>query len=288
MTHTRNSSHMHTTLIDCTTLAHHLADSDWLILDCRFNLADTAYGERVYAQGHIPTAHYLHLDHDLSSPITPQSGRHPLPDVDTLGAKLRSIGLKSSSQVVAYDDCGGAMAVRAWCLLRWLGHEAVAVLDGGFPAWQQQQGVLETATPPVVLPGDFQPRLQAGFTVTTAQLLAATHDWQVVDARAPERFRGEKEPIDPVAGRIPGAVNRPLTDNLMSNGLFKAAQQLRTEWGSVLAGVESVQVVHMCGSGVTACHNLLAMEVAGLVGSRLYPGSWSEWIRDPARPVATG
>lgn len=277
---------MHTTIISATTLAQHLADPDWLILDCRFNLADTAYGERAYAQGHIPGAHYLHLDHDLSSPITPQSGRHPLPGVEVFSAKLRSLGLNPQSQVVAYDDCGGAMAVRAWWLLRWLGHEAVALLDGGFPLWQQQYALLQTATPPVTQPGHFQPHLQAGMTVETAQLLAAAQDWQVVDARAPERFRGEKEPIDPVAGTIPGARNRPLTDNL-HQGLFKPAAQLRAEWASILAGVEADKVVHMCGSGVTACHNQLAMEIAGLTGSRLYPGSWSEWIRDPSRPVAT-
>lgn len=277
---------MHTTLINCTTLTQHLTDPDWLILDCRFNLADTAYGERAYAQGHIPGAHYLHLDHDLSSPITPTSGRHPLPDTDKLSAKLRSLGLNPQSQVVVYDDCGGAMAVRAWWLLRWLGHEAVVLLDGGFPVWQQQHGILETAVPAVAQPGTFKPRLQAGFTVETPQLLEANH-WQVVDARTGERFRGEQEPIDPVAGRIPGARNRPLADNL-HNGLFKPAQQLRAEWEKVLAGVNPEQVVHMCGSGVTACHNQLAMEIAGLCGSRLYPGSWSEWIRDPARPIATG
>ncbi|MBU0655089.1 MAG: sulfurtransferase [Gammaproteobacteria bacterium] len=275
---------MHTTIIDCQTLNQHLADSSWLLLDCRFNLADTSYGERAYAESHIPGAHYLHLDHDLSSPITPESGRHPLPDVDKLAAKLASLGLNTDTQVVAYDDCGGAMAVRAWWLLRWLGHEAVAVLDGGFPAWQQQQGKLQTESPAVIQPGNFQPRMQPGFTVDTQQLLDSAQ-WLVVDARAPERFRGEKEPIDPVAGTIPGAVNRPLTDNL-HNGLFKPVEQLRAEWECILNGAEPGRVVHMCGSGVTACHNQLALEIAGIPGTRLYPGSWSEWIRDPARPVA--
>lgn len=275
---------MHTTIINCQTLNQHLADSSWLLLDCRFNLADTSYGERAYAESHIPGAHYLHLDHDLSSPITPESGRHPLPDVEKLVAKLASLGLNTDTQVVAYDDCGGAMAVRAWWLLRWLGHEAVAVLDGGFPAWQQQQGKLQTEFPGIIQPGNFQPRMQPGFTVDTQQLLDSAQ-WLVVDARAPERFRGEKEPIDPVAGTIPGAVNRPLTDNL-HNGLFKPVEQLRAEWERILNGAEPGRVVHMCGSGVTACHNQLALEIAGIPGTRLYPGSWSEWIRDPARPVA--
>lgn len=275
---------MHTTIINSQTLNQHLATPNWLLLDCRFNLADTSYGERAYAEGYIPGAHYLHLDHDLSSPITPLSGRHPLPEVDTLTAKLASLGLNTDTQVVAYDDSGGAMAVRVWWLLRWLGHKAVAVLDGGFPVWQQQQGKLQTETPMVVQAGNFQPHLQSNFIVSTQQLLESA-EWLVIDARAPERFRGEKEPIDPVAGTIPGAVNRPLTDNL-HNGLFKPAEQLRAEWESILAGTDPEKVVHMCGSGVTACHNQLALEIAGITGTRLYPGSWSEWIRDPARPVA--
>lgn len=273
-------------IVDPQTLADALGRPDWLILDCRFNLADTDYGQRVYAEGHIPGAFYLHLDNDLSSPVTPETGRHPLPEIDRLSEKLRSIGMTSRSQVVVYDDCGGAMAVRAWWLLRWLGHEAVALLDGGFPAWIDVGGELQTDVPAVARPGSFQPSMQKDFTVELQQLLD-NHDWQLVDARAPERFRGELEPIDPVAGRIPGAVNRPLTDNL-ENGYFKKPEQLREEWGTLLDGMEPERIVHMCGSGVTACHNQLAMEIAGITGTRLYPGSWSEWIRDPERPVATG
>ncbi|MEB4591777.1 sulfurtransferase [Candidatus Thiothrix sp. Deng01] len=274
---------MHTTIIDCQTLRRQLANPNWLLLDCRFNLADVSYGERAYAAGHIPGACYLHLDHDLSSPVTPESGRHPLPEVEKLAAKLVSLGLNADTQVVAYDDCGGAMAVRAWWLLRWLGHEAVAVLDGGFPEWMQQQGMLETVMPTVRQSGNFQPRPQAGFIVEARQLRDSS-EWLVVDARAPERFRGELEPIDPIAGTIPGAVNRPLTDNLC-NGLFKPAEQLRAEWGCILHGIDPGRVAHMCGSGVTACHNQLALEIAGITGTRLYSGSWSEWIRDPGRPV---
>ena len=278
---------MYTTVIDCTTLAQHLQETAWLVVDCRFNLADTEYGRRVYAQGHIPGAHYLHLDDDLSSPITPDSGRHPLPDVEKLAATLRALGLRNNTQVVVYDDNGGAMAGRLWWLLRWMGHQAVAVLDGGWQAWQQQQGTLSPDPPKILAEGNFQPQLQSGFTVTALDLRQANSPWQLVDARAAERFRGEMEPIDPIAGHIPGALNRPLTDNLQ-NGYFKSAGQLRAEWEQVLQGRNLAQVVHMCGSGVTACHNQLAMEVAGLSGTRLYPGSWSEWIRDPQRPIAKG
>ncbi len=278
---------MYTTVIDCTTLAQHLQETAWLVVDCRFNLADTKYGRRVYAQGHIPGAHYLHLDDDLSSPITPDSGRHPLPDVEKLAATLRALGLRNNTQVVVYDDNGGAMAGRLWWLLRWMGHQAVAVLDGGWQAWQQQQGTLSPDPPKILAEGNFQPQLQSGFTVTALDLRQANSPWQLVDARAAERFRGEMEPIDPIAGHIPGALNRPLTDNLQ-NGYFKSAGQLRAEWEQVLQGCNLAQIVHMCGSGVTACHNQLAMEVAGLSGTRLYPGSWSEWIRDPQRPIAKG
>ena len=278
---------MYTTVIDCTTLAQHLQETAWLVVDCCFNLADTEYGRRVYAQGHIPGAHYLHLDDDLSSPITPDSGRHPLPDVEKLAATLRALGLRNNTQVVVYDDNGGAMAGRLWWLLRWMGHQAVAVLDGGWQAWQQQQGTLSPDPPKVPVEGNFQPQLQSGFTVTALDLRQANSPWQLVDARAAERFRGEMEPIDPIAGHIPGALNRPLTDNLQ-NGYFKSAGQLRAEWEQVLQGCNLAQIVHMCGSGVTACHNQLAMEVAGLSGTRLYPGSWSEWIRDPQRPIAKG
>ena len=179
------------------------------------------------------------------------------------------------------------MAGRLWWLLRWMGHQAVAVLDGGWQAWQQQQGTLSPDPPKILAEGNFQPQLQSGFTVTALDLRQANSPWQLVDARAAERFRGEMEPIDPIAGHIPGALNRPLTDNLQ-NGYFKSAGQLRAEWEQVLQGCNLAQIVHMCGSGVTACHNQLAMEVAGLSGTRLYPGSWSEWIRDPQRPIAKG
>lgn len=276
---------MRTTLISCQELSQQLNNTELLILDCRFNLADTAYGLRAYQQAHIPQAQYLDLDQDLSSPISPDSGRHPLPDSEQLSEKLRSLGLNPTTQVVAYDDCGGAMAARAWWLLRWLGHQAVAVLDGGFPEWQRQQ---HAVTEQVLLPspGIFIAQLQQDAVINTQQLLEQAQ-WLIVDARTPERFRGEQEPIDPVAGTIPGAINRPLGDNLV-NGMFKPATQLHTEWQNIVEQVPVEKIVHMCGSGVTACHNQLALEIAGITGSRLYAGSWSEWIRDPQRPITKG
>ncbi len=273
---------MHQTLIDSARLRQ-LPTNTCLLFDCRFDLADTAAGQRAYQQGHIPGAHYLHLDNDLSSPISPQSGRHPLPDPERLAAKLAELGLNQDTQVVVYDEASGAVASRAWWLLRWLGHDKVALLDGGLAAWT---GELEQKTP--ALPtqaGHFHARLQQDFTVDVTQLSQPGHPWQLVDARAAERFRGEVEPLDKVAGHVPGALSRPLTDNLQ-DGRFKSATQLRAEWQTLLADTALDKTVHMCGSGVTACHNQLAMEVAGLRGSRLYPGSWSEWIRDPARAIA--
>lgn len=278
---------MYTTLINTQTLVAQLGQKDQIIFDCRFNLADPSAGERVYQVGHVPSAFYLNLDHDLSSPITATSGRHPLPDPKQLATKLAAYGLNDNTQVFVYDDISGAFAARTWWLLRWLGHEAVAVLDGGLPAWLEQGGSLEQNTP--ALPkqiGNFQAQLQPNYVLNTAAL-SHSHPYQLIDARNAERFRGELEPIDPIAGHIPGAINRPLTDNL-TKGQFKTAEQLKQEWTAQLAGQNPTQVVHMCGSGVSACHNLLAMEIAGLSGSRLYVGSWSEWIRDPQHPIARG
>ncbi|UTW11907.1 sulfurtransferase [Marinobacterium rhizophilum] len=261
------------------------------LLDCRFSLADKGYGRRVYAEGHIPGAYYLDLDEDLAAPVVAGSGRHPLPDMARLVARLRGCGVEPDVQVVLYDDCSGAMAARGWWLLRGLGLASVAVLDGGINAWMG-----EGAVPSVELPAKpvtSEPRWQgcwSGEGVFDAAMVAdnlAQASFVLVDARSGERFRGEQEPIDPVAGHVPGALNRPLTDNLQQ-GRFKSPQQLRDEWSTLLGGRSASQVVHMCGSGVTACHNQLAMEIAGLVGSGLYPGSWSEWIQEPLRPVATG
>ena len=278
---------MYKTLINTQTLVARLGQKDQIIFDCRFSLTDPSAGERAYQAGHISGAFYLHLDQDLSSPITATTGRHPLPNPEQLANKLAVYGLNENTQVFVYDDISGAFAARTWWLLRWLGHEAVAVLDGGLPAWVEQGGSLEQNPP--ALPqdsGNFKAQLHANYFLSAAEL-SQTHPYQLIDARSSERFRGELEPIDPIAGHIPGALNRPLTDNLV-NGQFKPASQLKQDWEAKLAGQSPEDIVHMCGSGVSACHNLLAMEVAGLSGSRLYAGSWSEWIRDSKRPVATG
>jgi len=260
------------------------------VFDCRFNLADTGYGRGVYEEGHITGAHFLDLDQDLSSPITAASGRHPLPDADALLNHLRVCGVTDSSQVVVYDDAGGAIAARAWWLLRWLGHKAVAVLDGGFPAWQaagfETASGADSYTSTALNSSAEKARPDADQVVDSATVLSNidAKKFTLVDARACARFMGEVEPIDPVAGHIPGALNRPLTDNLQQ-GMFKSADELRREWLVLIAGIEPASIVHMCGSGVTACHNQLAMEIAGLKGSRIYAGSWSEWIRDSQRPM---
>ena len=279
---------MYNTLIQPQELKALLESEQPLLLDCRFSLADVAYGQRVYDEGHIPGAFYLHLDDDLSSPITPDSGRHPLPNPEQLANRLRELGLSAARQVVVYDDCGGAMASRCWWLLRWLGHDAVALLDGGYPNWIAQGGAVD-ATLPQASAADFQAVLRADINLSVKEVSdqLANGTMVLVDARGAERYRGEQEPIDPVAGHIPTAINRPLTDNLQ-DGCFKSADQLAQEWSDLLAGQAIDTVVHYCGSGVTACHNMLAMEIAGLSGTRIYSGSWSEWIRDPARPIATG
>ncbi len=276
------------TLVDAATLAAHREDPSWVVLDCRFSLADTEQGRRLYAQGHIPGAGYVHLDEDLSGTISADTGRHPLPDSAAVAARLGALGIAADSQVVLYDDAGGAMAARGWWLLRSLGHTHVAVLDGGLPAWLAA-GQSVTAEAPRVTPKAFQGTLDPAAVVTTAQVLDNLRDehFLLVDARSPERFRGEEEPIDPVAGRIPGAINRPLQANLDAQGRFLPPPALKAAWSTLLGRWSPDAVVHMCGSGITACHNLLAMEHAGLAGSRVYAGSWSEWIRDSERPVAT-
>jgi thiosulfate/3-mercaptopyruvate sulfurtransferase len=279
----------HTTLVDCSTLAAHLDDPAWVLFDCRFDLADTGRGRRDYRQSHLPGARYAHLDEDLSSPITPRTGRHPLPDVAQLRAWLGHNGLDHGKQVIVYDDSGGNMAVRLWWLLRWLGHDAVAVLDGGWQAWGAA-GLPLTDEPPVPQPARFEGEPDWQQVLSTDQVVADLEHgrWRLIDARTAERFRGEAEPIDTVAGHIPGSVNLPLQQNLGPDGRFRPADELRGLYLEVLGDYSPERSACLCGSGVTACHNLLAMAIAGLPGGRLYSGSWSEWIRDPARPVATG
>lgn len=284
--------HYHTTLIDPEELAA-LKDADVRIFDVRHDLADPQAGEEAYRQSRIPGALFLHVDRSLSAALTAHNGRHPLPDREDFHDLIVTAGVGRDTQVVVYDQKDGAMAARLWWMLRWLGHERVAVLNGGWQAWQDaglpvDDRVLE-GTPP--LPGPAANPLPLrdpiNGTVDADTVLANIDkgDFVVLDARAAARYRGEIEPMDPVAGHIPGALNRPNTDNLV-NGRFKSSEQLRHEFTAILREREPTEVVHQCGSGITACHNLLAMEHAGLTGSRLYPGSWSEWCSDPLRPVA--
>jgi thiosulfate/3-mercaptopyruvate sulfurtransferase len=279
---------VYTTLVTCPALAAALHAEDWLVCDCRNDLTDRGAGARAYAAAHVPGAHHVLLEDVLSGPITGRTGRHPLPDPAAFCAHMRSLGLSRGRQVVAYDASGGVMASRLWWMLRWLGHEAVAVLDGGWAAWTRAGLPVETSVPRT-RPGDFagSPKpwtVDAGWLQTRL----GAPDVLVVDARAADRFRGENETLDPVGGHIPGARNRPFAHNLAADGLFKAPSVLQAEFERLLAGAEPGSVVHQCGSGVSACHNVLAMQIAGLGGSRLYPGSWSEWCADPARPVARG
>lgn len=279
---------IHTTLIDTATLAARLTDPTVVIIDCRFELAKPEAGELAYAAGHIPGAAYAHLDRDLSGPKTGSNGRHPLPSPSVLAATLGRLGIDATTQVIAYDQDNGMHASRLWWLLRWMGHEAVAVLDGGFAAWVAD-GRAMAQDVEVHAERTFSGAANPDRTVDAAVVgaLARSGSARVIDARAPERYRGEIEPIDPVAGHIPGAVNYWFARNLI-NGRFRSAEALRAEFETLVSGVAMDQVVSYCGSGVTGCHNLLALEHAGLRGARLYPGSWSEWVSDPSRPVAQG
>jgi thiosulfate/3-mercaptopyruvate sulfurtransferase len=279
---------MYSTLLSCSELAAHLGDPGWLVLDCRNELVDREAGRRAYAAGHIPGAHHVHLEETLSGPITGRTGRHPLPEAEKFAERMRGLGLSTGMQVVAYDAMGGVMASRLWWMLRWLNHASVAVLDGGWKAWLDAGQPISTETPSTTR-GNFDGVAQA-LTVDAEFLQRHLGDPNVVlvDARAADRFRGENETLDPVGGHIPGARNRPYSENLAPQGTFKAPEQLRQELERLLAGTASACTVHQCGSGVSACHNALAMEIAGLTGSRLYPGSWSEWCADSARPIARG
>jgi thiosulfate/3-mercaptopyruvate sulfurtransferase len=276
-------------LVDASTLLARIEDPDLRLFDCRFSLTDTEAGQRAYLEGHLPGACYAHLDAHLSSPIGPDTGRHPLPDPSRLAAWLGDCGVSTQTRVVVYDDVGGGFAVRLWWLLRWIGHERAALLDGGLQAWIAAGGELtreisrHAARQLIARPDDSQ---WIGTEELAADLTAGR--LMVIDARAPERFRGDQEPIDRMAGHIPGAVNLPLTDNLDADGRFLPTDRLRERFARSIGDLAPSCVIHSCGSGVNACHNLLAMELAGLHGSRLYPGSWSEWIRSPDRPVATG
>lgn len=280
---------MFTTLITGTELARHLDDAGWVVCDCRHDLADTEAGRRAWTESHIPGARFVHLDEDLSAPKTGKNGRHPLPDPERLVRRLGELGIDGSKQVVAYDASGGPYAARLWWMLRWLGHDAVAVLDGGWNAWVKASLPI-TKQVPKIAAVRFTPHTRAHAAVDAGTIVErlGKPGPLLLDARAPNRYRGENETLDPVAGHIPGATNRFFQTNLGADGKFKPAATLKDEFVALLGGRAPGQVTHYCGSGVTACHNLFAMEVAGLASSKLYPGSWSEWCADPSRPVATG
>ncbi len=281
---------MHSTLIDVHTLHRHYQDPDWRVIDARFSLADANQGAREYAEGHVPGAVYAHLDDDLSGPIMRgETGRHPLPSVDRAATVFSRLGIDESVQVAVYDGAGGSVAARVWWMLRWLGHDAVAVLDGGWPAWTGA-GLPVTRDVPEVAPRTFVPSVRAHLASDAYGVDRHRNDaaWVVLDARTPERFRGEMEPIDPVAGHIPGARCASFDENLGEDGCFRAPEELRRRFEDLLSGVPVERAVHYCGSGVSACHNLLAIAHAGLGDAVLYPGSWSEWITDEDRPIGTG
>ncbi len=296
---------MHSPLISAPALHQQLQSAHPpVVLDCRFNLADADAGRAAWAQDHLPGALYVHLDHDLSGPRTGHNGRHPLPDRDAFIQRLNGWGIQPGRLVVCLDAQGGMFAARAWWMLHWAGHAQVQVLDGGWPAWcewqewQARPTADATAPRAEAAPAPLAPTPTSPATCTPVrwdEVLKAvaapteqTLPQQLLDARAPDRFRGENETLDPVGGHIPGARNHFFQHNLRPDGRFKAPDELRSAFVALLGDTPASQVVHQCGSGVTACHNLLAMEVAGMPGSRLYAGSWSEWCADPRRPMQRG
>ena len=281
----------HTLLVSTHDLATHLDDPDWIIFDCRFLLSQPDEKEKYYLKAHIPGAVYAHLDRDFSAPIIPgQTGRHPLPTPEEAARRFGVMGIGPGMQVVAYDDQGGSLAaVRLWWMLRWLGHEAVAVLDGGWQAWLEEdlpvRGGVETRPPQTLIA-----RPRSGLYVTSDEVEQLRRDpgYRLVDVRAGERYRGEVEPIDPVAGHIPGALNAPYTNNLNEEGKFRLPSELRENYAALLGDTPTGRVIFYCGSGVTSIHSILALQLAGLGEARLYAGSWSEWIASRQRPVALG
>ena len=271
---------MHTTLVSTQQLADNLAA--WRVFDCRHDLMKPDLGEQQYREAHIPGALFASLDRDLSAPTTGKNGRHPLPDLEKFVRWMGSQGLKPADQVVCYDSASGGVAARLWWMLRWAGHNPAAVLDGGLAKWLKEGRPVDAVVPQPKT--TVYPAKAASGVLDARTVEKNLKDLFLLDARAPVRYRGEQEPIDPVAGHIPGAHNRFNADNVLPDGTFKPAEQLKVEFQAVLKNQKPEDVVHYCGSGVAACHNLLAMEVAGLSGGKLYPGSWSEWIAEPARP----
>lgn len=282
---------MFTTLISAQELARQIDQAHVVIVDCRHDLMDTSAGQKAYEAGHLPGARFTHLDKQLSGAKISENGtflgRHPLPSKDDFIRHLRELGINHTSQVIAYDAHGGMFAARLWWMLRWIGHGAVAVLDGGVPAWVELGFALETKSPTVTQGTiEIRPSLVSQLTADDILSNLSSKIYTVVDARAADRYRGENETMDPVGGHIPGAKNRFFKDNLQADARFKPVEQLRREWSATIS--DASLSIMQCGSGVTACHNLLALEVAGLSGAALYPGSWSEWCADSTRPIAAG
>lgn len=277
-------------LVSGAELEAHLADPAWLVLDCQHDLMNHAFGRQSYAREHIPGAHFVSMEDDMAGTKTGANGRHPLPAVADLEALFSRLGVTAGTQVVCYDSANNNYAGRVWWTLRWLGHDQVAVLDGGLGKWRADARPT-TASPPAARPAaQFAARPRDAMRVEVSTLVGnlGSRRLTVLDARTAERYAGLAEPIDPVAGHIPGALSRPWQQNILPDGTYKSAALLAAEYRALLGSAPASSLVHQCGSGVSACQNLIAMEIAGLAGSRLYIGSWSEWCADPARPVATG
>lgn len=280
---------LRTPLITASELADGLSGPGWLVADCRFELGKPEAGLAAWRAGHIPGSVHVDLERDLSVQVTPTSGRHPLPSASTFASTLGRLGVGNDTRVVCYDAGSGAFAARLWWMLRWVGHDAVTVLDGGFAAWVAEGRPVSTGSAPARPAATFAPRPRPGMVLDVDGVLRALADGgTLVDLRGAERFRGDVEPIDAVAGHVPGAVNLPYADNLGPDGRFRAAGEIAELWRARAGSKPGRAPICMCGSGVTACQGLLALEAAGIRGGRLYAGSWSEWIRDPSRPVARG
>ena len=281
---------MYTTLIDVETLTSQLDNEAWLIVDCRFSLADTEAGQKAFQAGHIPNAIYAHLDNDLSGPIVAgKTGRHPLPDVEKLVDLFSSWGIDEQVQVVAYDNVGGMIASRLWWMLRWLGHEKVAVLDGGWQQWQKKKlPITSLKEPRERRIFKAQPRNEYLVDITFVEQNIQNPTHLLIDSRTNDRYRGENEPIDPIAGRIPGAVNFPHPNNQGEDGKMKSIETLKDQFSRLFEEQKAESLIFYCGSGVSACRNLLAMKHAGLGDAKLFAGSWSEWIVNSSRPIEKG
>jgi thiosulfate/3-mercaptopyruvate sulfurtransferase len=279
----------YTTLIDTAALAGRIGAPNVAIVDCRYKVDDTGFGRRSYDEGHIPGAVFADVDHDLSGLKTGANGRHPLPEPSTFAETLGRFGIGNATQVFAYDQDAGMYASRLWWLLKWLGHDAVAVVDGGFAKWKREGRQISNATPAPAA-ASFVPHLRPEMAVDAADVARILTDrsWKLVDARAPERYRGDLEPIDRVPGHIPTAVNHFYNWNVGEDGAFLSADALREKLKASIGTTSLDHVVCYCGSGVTACQDLLALEHAGLTGAKLYPGSWSEWASDESRPIERG